>query len=213
MVASQGYAFNVLNWARSMIEIRRHTLESFLAHDDATDVRRELVNGELVEMPPESRRNDLLAKFLIRIFETYFPVDTVSNQTWIAASGRLATARIPDITVVSEDCLALLLNSPTNVVNHDMPAPILVVEIVSPGQENRDLDYHHKHTEYAARAISEYWIVDPELQHVTLCTWNNGKYDNATYSGATAIRSAVIPHLELTAIEIFERRLRQSNRP
>jgi Uma2 family endonuclease len=48
---------------------------------------------------------------------------------------------------------------PEVIVLMDMPPPLLVVEVVSPNQEKRD--YRYKRTEYAARGIAEYWIVDP----------------------------------------------------
>jgi len=51
------------------------------------------------------------------------------------------------------------------------PPPALVIEVVSPGEANRSRNYRHKHTEYAARGIAEYWIVDPESRQVTLCQW------------------------------------------
>jgi len=54
----------------------------------------------------------------------------------------------------------------------DMPPPLLVVEIVSPSQENRD--YRYKRPEYAARGIAEYWIVDPIAQKVTILEWVEG---------------------------------------
>ncbi|WP_367889252.1 Uma2 family endonuclease [Leptolyngbya iicbica] len=42
-----------------------------------------------------------------------------------------------------------------------MPAPLLVVEVVSPGKVNEDRDYRYKRSEYATRGIGEYWIIDP----------------------------------------------------
>ncbi|MEO1134008.1 MAG: Uma2 family endonuclease [Cyanobacteria bacterium J06639_1] len=183
------------------------TLEDYLTNSNGTDIPFELVDGELVEMPPESRINNKLASFLIDIFATYFPKDTIGNKTAIAVSGKRATARIPDVTVLSEEGDRLLMARRSDTVTYDMPPPVLVVEVVSPGQENRDRDYRHKHTEYAAREIPEYWIVDPELQQVTVCVWNNGRYDDAIYSGGVALTSSVIPNLELTDTQIFERQL------
>lgn len=37
------------------------TFEEYLAYDDGTDTRYELVDGELVEMPPETRKNNAIA--------------------------------------------------------------------------------------------------------------------------------------------------------
>jgi Uma2 family endonuclease len=84
-----------------------------------------------------------------------------------------------------------------------MPPPALVVEVVSPGQANRERDYRYKHTEYAARGIAEYWIVDPETNQVTLCLWVNGQYEDRVYSGTEAIQSTVVPEFGLTVAQIF----------
>jgi Uma2 family endonuclease len=78
-----------------------------------------------------------------------------------------------------------------------------VVEVVSPGQANRERDYRYKHTEYAARGIAEYWIVDPETNQVTLCLWVDGQYEDRVYRGTEAIQSTVVPGFGLTVAEIF----------
>lgn len=41
--------------------VNKLTLVEYLAYDDGTDVKYELVDGELVEMPPESDRNNLIS--------------------------------------------------------------------------------------------------------------------------------------------------------
>jgi Uma2 family endonuclease len=43
---------------------RKLTLEEYLAYDDGTDTRYELVDGELMAMPPESDKNNLIAIYL-----------------------------------------------------------------------------------------------------------------------------------------------------
>jgi Uma2 family endonuclease len=56
-----------------------------------------------------------------------------------------------------------------------MPPPRLVVEVVSPGKTNIDRDYRYKRSQYQARGIAEYWIVDPITQRVTVLTlWWKG---------------------------------------
>lgn len=49
------------------------TLAEYLAYDDGTDKRYELVNGELVEMPPESDLNNAIAIFLLLTFAKLIP--------------------------------------------------------------------------------------------------------------------------------------------
>jgi Uma2 family endonuclease len=84
-----------------------------------------------------------------------------------------------------------------------MPSPSLVIEIVSPGTINRNRDYRYKHTEYAARGIAEYWIIDPKYQQVTVCQWLEGKYEDMVFKGNEHISSIVIPSWQLTPAEIF----------
>ena len=83
----------------------------------------------------------------------------------------------------------------------DMPPPLLVVEVVSPNQENRD--YRYKRSEYAARGIAEYWIVDPIAQKVTILEWVEGFYDERIYQGETPIASSIFLDLKLTAAQIL----------
>ena len=44
----------------------------------------------------------------------------------------------------------------------------LVMEVVSPGPQNRERDLDVKRLEYARAGIVEYWIVDPELRTITV---------------------------------------------
>ncbi|MBE9104567.1 Uma2 family endonuclease [Nostoc cf. edaphicum LEGE 07299] len=103
------------------------TFEEFLAYDDRTDTRYELVDGELVEMP----------------------------------------------------------------------------EVVSPGTENRSRDYRYKRTEYAARGITEYWIIDPELKQITVCKWVEGQDEDTVLKGTATIVSDIVPDWELIVEQVF----------
>lgn len=86
-----------------------------------------------------------------------------------------------------------------------MPPPALVIEIVSPGATNRRRNYRHKHTEYAARGIAEYWIVDPEERRVTVCRWVDGQYEDRALQGGERIGSEVLPSFMLTVDQVFAR--------
>ncbi|MBI4783015.1 MAG: Uma2 family endonuclease [Oscillatoriophycideae cyanobacterium NC_groundwater_1537_Pr4_S-0.65um_50_18] len=180
------------------------TFEEYLHHDDGTDTRYELVNGVLIEMPPESEENNDIARRLLFEFAKHMPFALLAyKDTEIEVTGRRATARIPDLLVHTEASKAAVAESTRATITRDMPPPALVVEVVSPGQTNRERDYRYKHTEYAARGIAEYWIVDPETRQVTLCLWVNGQYEDQIYSGTEVIRSTVVPAFALNPAEIF----------
>lgn len=83
----------------------------------------------------------------------------------------------------------------------EMPPPLLVVEVVSPNQSSRD--YRYKRSEYAARGIPEYWIVDSIQEQVTVLEWVEGFYEEKVYVGDNAITSLVFPNLKLTAAQVL----------
>lgn len=67
-----------------------------------------------------------------------------------------------------------------------MPAPALVVEVVSNSQKDkrsRNCDYVRKRQEYAERGIAEYWIVDPEGAVVFILKLVDGVYQEQRFAG------------------------------
>ncbi len=52
----------------------------------------------------------------------------------------------------------------------------LVMEVVSSGDEDRRRDLKTKREEYAQAGISEYWIVDPVLEQITVLTLDGQTY-------------------------------------
>lgn len=180
------------------------TFEEYLNYSDDTDNRYELVDGELVEMPPENPNNCLIARFLFVHFLQFFPLSRVCmKDTEVEVSGRRAKTRFPDMMVLSETLEAELQGKSRNTITRDMSPPLIVVEIVSPGQENEDRDYRYKRSEYAARGIPEYWIVDPEKKQVAVLTLVTGLYEEAIFRGVDAIVSLNITNLKLTPEQIF----------
>jgi Uma2 family endonuclease len=179
------------------------TFDEYLAYDDGTDTRYELVDGELVEMPPESPENLAIARFLLVELMKHIPLMLIAYGTEIEVTGRRARCRVPDLLVHTEESLAALTGATRATITRDMPPPALVIEVVSPGAINRTRDYRYKHTEYAARGIAEYWIVDPEERQVTVCHWVDGQYEDTLVAGEDRIPSTVIPNLELTVDRLF----------
>jgi Uma2 family endonuclease len=186
-----------------LVKTQPMTLDDYLAYDDGTDIRYELVNGELVEMPAESDLNRRIAIFLLSYFlQLGIPYYCLAIGTQIAVSGARATARQPDLVVLSEAAAIALQEFTKGLITHDMPPPRLVVEIVSQGQSSRD--YRFKRTEYAARQIPEYWIVDPISATITVLQWVDGLYEQQVFTGTTAITSPELGTLLLTVDQILQ---------
>lgn len=183
----------------------RMTFDEFLSYDDGTDQWYELENGELIAMPAESEINRRIAMFLVATFlRLGISFDRLSMKTEVAVSSTRVSVRVPDLVVFSEEGVAALEGASRSIVLLDMPPPLLVVEVVSPGQESRD--YRYKRSEYAARGIVEYWIVDPIQQKVTVLEWVEGFYEEKVYVGEERIASPLLGNLELTTVQILQGR-------
>lgn len=181
------------------------TLEEYLHYDDGSDHHYELVSGKLVKMPPESPKNARIALFLLSQLLQIVSLERLSHKDLdIVVSGSRATTRLPDLMVLSEELVDELESATRGTILLDMPPPILVVEVVSPGKENEDRDYRYKRSEYAARGIKEYWIVDPMKKIVTLLTLIDGFYEAQVLQGSDPLMSDVLPELSLVVAEIFQ---------
>lgn len=79
----------------------------------------------------------------------------------------------------------------------------LVVEVVSPGAENRRRDMEIKPIEYATAGIREYWLVDPESRTVTVHQLRGDQYEPILYDEQATAKSIVIPGLEIPVTPIL----------
>lgn len=182
---------------------KKMSFEEFLDYDDGTDYLYELENGELIPVSSESDINQRIAIFLLIYFSQLgIAPYRMRMKAEVAVNSGQVGVRVPDLVVYSEELAVAMEGARRSLVFMDMPPPLLVVEIVSPNQASRD--YRYKRSEYAARGIAEYWIVDPIAQKVTILEWVEGFYDELVYEGDQAIASKVFPALELTAAQVLQ---------
>ena len=77
------------------------TLQDYLAFDDGTDTRYELFDGELIPMPPESNRNNRIARYLFAAFLKHVASELVCyKDTEIVTTG--SRVRFPDLMLLTE---------------------------------------------------------------------------------------------------------------
>lgn len=181
------------------------TLAEYLEYDDGTDTRYELEHGELIAMPSESDLNNVIAIFLLIEFSKFLPSQQLRRGTEVVVTGHRATSRVPDLMVLTQAAVTALANSKRSILLPEMPPPLLVVELVSPGKENEERDYRYKRSEYAARGIAEYWIVDPAKATITILRLEAGLYEEIVLTGADPIRSIILPNLTLTVDRVLQK--------
>ncbi len=186
-----------------MTTLPKLTFADYLALDPTGDTApAELIDGVLVTLPPESGRNTEIAAIWFAallasgVSVLHLKLGNCELQTPVLTAGDAAN-RFPDLVVIREEHRSLTQQRMT--ITLEMPPPRFVVEVVSPGEANRQRDYVRKRAQYAAIAIPEYIIADPETQTVTVLLLDQGHYvEHGCYQGNQSILSPSFPRLTLT---------------
>ena len=82
-------------------------------------------------------------------------------------------------------------------------APDLVVEILSPGNNTREMK--NKYEIYEEAGVKEYWVVSPQNETFLLYTLIDGKYQpSRTMAAGHVVTSAVLPGFTLNLEDLFK---------
>jgi Uma2 family endonuclease len=181
---------------------RFRTFEEYLQYDDNSEKLYELFNGELVEMPPESGLNFQIANRLFLVFALRLGTDRVRGHGLELEVIGEPKNRYPDLTIIREEHIQQL--SKRNTILLSMSPPLLVIEVVSPGEIQRERDYIAKRIQYQDCGIPEYWIVDPQTQTILVLELRGGIYTEVgNFSDDDLVRSTGFPELKLRVSEVF----------
>ncbi|HEY9805161.1 MAG TPA: Uma2 family endonuclease [Candidatus Obscuribacterales bacterium] len=186
---------------------QKFSFKDYLAYDDGTGTRYELVEGELIPMSLGTGRHGAISEFLNDQFRAAIKA---AGLPWTSKDmrigvrsprgGRWDTSRIPDVTVLPIAQWEAMADREA-VIDLSEPPPLLVVEVVS--ESTKSADYRAKYSEYSVLEIAEYWIVDPLEAKVTICQLNEGRYDEAVFTDEAIIQSSTFPDLELTVAQML----------
>ena len=190
---------------KTMIQVkpRFQSFEEYLAYDDGTDQLYELFNGELIEVPPESGKNVQIATFLLIQFASLIGYRRVRGHGLELEVNGEPRNRYPDLTILRSEHIEQLAKR--NTVRLTMSPPLLVVEVVSPGELQRNRDYIAKRTQYQNCGIPEYWIIDPNTQTILILELSANNYrEVGSFSGESQLLSPQFPTLDLTPAQILE---------
>ena len=163
------------------------------------DKRYELLDGELLMVPApnlkhqevQSRLGRELVNFIVehalgKLF--YAPCDVVLSDTDVVQ---------PDLLFVSRERAHLLSNG-----ENVRGAPDLVVEILSPSTADRDQGL--KHELYGRHGVTEYWLVDPIAETVSIHRQRGGVLTTIdTFGRGQTLRSPLLAGLELRLDDVF----------
>ncbi|MGA7937830.1 MAG: Uma2 family endonuclease [Kovacikia sp.] len=189
------------------VTTQKLTFAEYLAYDDGTGAKYELVNGDLVRMALGTGEHGDISEFLNEAFKDEikrYSLPWTSRDMKIGIQSprgtRWDTVRVPDVVVLPLEQWASLKKRESVIALNELP-PLLVVEVISPSTATED--YRAKRTEYAVLNIPEYWIVDPIQALVTVCTLRDGAYDDQVFQGNDRISSPTFASLNLTAAQVL----------
>ncbi|MBE9098600.1 Uma2 family endonuclease [Vacuolonema iberomarrocanum] len=186
------------------------SFDEYLAHADETEGVFELFNGALIAVPPESGENISIADFLWLHFAQMLGYRRVKRQGLELEVRGEPRNRFPDLTVLRPEHIEQLQKRCT--IRLSMDPPMLVIEVVSPGEIQRERDYVAKRSQYQSRGIPEYWLIDPQQGRVLILLLKDETYQEfGSFRGEEVVRSPQFGKLELTAQQILTSGSPESN--
>jgi len=82
-------------------------------------------------------------------------------------------------------------------------APDMVVEILSPGNNKKELQY--KYEVYEESGVKEYWIIHPEEQTLLIYSLADGKYSaSKLFTSGDVVASGCVKGFQLDLEEVFK---------
>jgi Uma2 family endonuclease len=188
-----------------MLQVKHQfqSFEEYLSYNDGTEKLYELFNGELIEMPPESGTNVQIATLLLLQFALMLGYGRVRGHGLELEVRGEPRNRYPDLTILREEHIQQLAKR--NTIRLSMLPPLLVVEVVSPGELQRDRDFIAKRLQYQDCGIPEYWIIDPEAQTLLVLELTGNVYTEiGNFSGDDLVISPQFSQMNLKVSQLFD---------
>jgi Uma2 family endonuclease len=163
--------------------------------------RYELIEGELLVSRAPGIPHQLVLQNLQVSLVNYLSTHPIGRI--VPSAGAIFSdfdAVIPDLVFVRNDRWNQIVAN-----NRFVAAPDLVLEILSPGTENRRRDLELKKDLYSKYGVQEYWVVDQENRSVAVYQLKQGTLEESSVlRGDDAIQSVVLPDLRLKVSTIFK---------
>jgi Uma2 family endonuclease len=173
------------------------TYEEWLRMPEVTDFIEEVVDGEILIMPPNKWNHALIVANLHDALSgqldrrEFYVVD--SSFGLVIRKAPL-TSRVPDLAVFRK----------SEIVEQDgyiHSAPQLVVEVLSPGNTRRERE--RKLADYASLGVPEMWVVSPEARTVEVLYLENGFLRSAQALTQGVLEPKHFPGVQIQIAEIW----------
>ena len=176
------------------------TYDDFLLFPD-DGKRHELIDGEHYVTPSPNTKHQCVAgnlHYLIRRWLEEHPIGQVFFAPFDVVFTRFDVVE-PDLLYLSNERPAAVVTS-----QHVTGPPAIIVEISSPGTRKRDETI--KRRLYDRSGVSEYWVVDPELDVVRVYRRTDAfaRPQELSREAGDVLTTGHLPGLELALAKIFE---------
>ncbi len=164
------------------------TLDQFLALPEPEDwTQYELSRGELITLPPPGYRHGVLVAKIATLLR-----NTLSPEEYIIAGGDAGFLLDPNPEAATVRGADVAVNRRADVGEH-LPygwfpgAPMLAVEVVSPGNTAKDMQLEVE--DYLEAGALEVWLVYPDTR--TLYVYSAGRRDPQVFEEGDSFNSIV----------------------
>ncbi len=169
--------------------------------------RVELIKGKIFKMSPApSISHQEISRNINRVLDHYFfgksckvfyaPLDVLlSDKKKSSEENEIFTVVQPDLCVICD---------PEKIADGKkcIGAPDLVIEILSPGNSKKEMDY--KFDLYQEAGVQEYWLVYPEEKSINIFVLKNDEYIGLKpVSEGQILTSSIFPELRADVDKIF----------
>jgi Uma2 family endonuclease len=176
------------------------TVADLEKYPDDDGNRYELIEGELyVSTAPGLPHQFVLQNLQVALvnFLRENPIGRVVSGAGAVLSN--FDAIIPDLVFVSNERWS-------NIVANDRfnAAPDIVIEVLSPGTENRRRDLDAKRRLYRKYGVQEYWVVDLENQSILLYRHRKENEAVLTFTVTDDVTSELLPGFQTAVGSLFK---------
>lgn len=178
-----------------------------LTYDDLVDMpddglRRELIDGALYVTPSPNRKHQSIVLNIASLIKAHARVHPV-GRVFVAPFDVL----LSNVDVVEPDVLYISKAREREVLTakHVIGAPDLVIEVGSPA--TRRTDGRVKQKLYERFGVSEYWIVDTDLDVINVFRLRDQRYQRVaelSLEAGDVLTTPLLAGLELRLADVFE---------
>lgn len=159
---------------------KRYTIDDIYNLPEGS--RAELIDGQIYDMAPPSRRHQTIARELFSSINAYIKSKGGSCESFFAP---FAVFLHKDDTNYVEPDISVICDQSKLTDKGCSGAPDWIIEIVLPG--SRRMDYYTKLFKYRTAGVREYWIVDPEKDRILVYDFESENTGDYTFADSVKV--------------------------